>query len=76
MLRVETISVTIPWCLQMKAIGVVRKPDSVGHYVLPKELKRSLDIKIGNLLEIFVEKDSIILKKYEPSCIFLAKRAE
>lgn len=54
----------------MKAIGIVRKLDSVGRYVLPTELRRSLKIKIGDPLEIFVEEDRIILKKYEPSCIF------
>lgn len=56
--------------IQMKAIGIVRKLDSVGRYVLPTELRRSLKIKIGDPLEIFVEEDRIILKKYEPSCIF------
>lgn len=54
----------------MKATGVVRKVDDLGRIVLPIELRRTLDIEIKDSLEIFVEEDSIILKKYQPCCIF------
>lgn len=54
----------------MKAVGIVRKLDNLGRYVLPIETRRILNINIGDPLEIFVDGDSIILKKYEPSCIF------
>lgn len=51
----------------MKATGVVRRIDDLGRIVLPKELRRTLRIKEGESLEIFVEgDDSIILKKYSP----------
>lgn len=54
----------------MKAIGIVRKVDELGRIVLPIELRRTLDISEKDYLEIFVEQDQIVLKKYEPTCIF------
>ena len=54
----------------MKATGIVRKVDELGRIVLPMELRRTFGIGKEDPLEIFVEKDMIMLKKYEPSCIF------
>lgn len=54
----------------MKATGIVRKVDELGRIVLPIELRRTLNIAIKDALEIYVEGDEIILKKYEPACIF------
>lgn len=54
----------------MKSIGIVRKIDELGRVVLPIELRRTLNIDIKDPVEIFVEGDLIILKKYEPACIF------
>ncbi len=54
----------------MKSTGIVRKVDELGRIVLPIELRRTLDIAIKDALEIYVDNDAIILKKYEPSCIF------
>ena len=54
----------------MKATGIVRKVDELGRIVLPIELRRTLDIEIKDPLEIFVNDDGIILKKYTPACIF------
>ncbi len=54
----------------MKAIGIVRKVDQLGRVVLPKELRTTMDIKTEDPLEIFVDGDSIILRKYEPACTF------
>ncbi|MED4404105.1 AbrB/MazE/SpoVT family DNA-binding domain-containing protein [Metabacillus fastidiosus] len=51
----------------MKSIGVVRKVDQLGRIVLPKELRNTMGIKVKDPLEIFVDQDSIILKKYEPN---------
>lgn len=56
----------------MKSLGIVRKVDELGRIVLPVELRRKFDIEIKDSLEIYTEDDSIILKKYEPSCIFCA----
>ncbi len=54
----------------MKSTGIVRKVDELGRIVLPIELRRTLNIAEKDELEIYVDEDSIILKKYEPSCIF------
>ena len=54
----------------MKSTGIVRKVDELGRIVLPIELRRTLDIAEKDVLEIYVEGNSIILKKYEPTCIF------
>jgi transcriptional pleiotropic regulator of transition state genes len=55
---------------KMKATGIVRKVDELGRVVLPVELRKTFDIKKEDPLEIYVDGDSIILKKYEPACIF------
>lgn len=54
----------------MKSIGIVRKVDDLGRIVLPMELRKTLGIDIKDSLEIFVDNDSVILKKYSPACIF------
>lgn len=54
----------------MKSTGIVRQLDTLGRIVLPIELRRTMDIGVKDMLEIFVEDDQIILKKYHPSCIF------
>ena len=56
----------------MKSTGIIRKVDELGRIVLPIELRRTLDIAERDELEIYMENDQIILKKYEPSCIFCA----
>ena len=52
--------------MSVKSIGIVRKVDELGRIVLPIELRRTLSIAERDSLEIFVDGDSIILKKYEP----------
>ncbi len=54
----------------MKSTGIVRKVDELGRVVIPIELRRNLDIEVKDALEIFVEGEQIILKKYAPACIF------
>lgn len=54
----------------MKSTGIVRKVDELGRVVLPIELRRNLDIQEKDALEIFVDNDKIILKKYQPADIF------
>lgn len=54
----------------MKATGIVRKVDEVGRIVLPVELRSVLGIDNRDSVEIFTEDNKIILKKYEPACIF------
>lgn len=55
---------------KMKSLGIVRKVDELGRIVLPIETRRRLELEPGDGVEIFVEKDRVILKKYEPSCLF------
>ncbi len=54
----------------MKSTGVVRKLDNLGRVVIPIELRKTMGIAIKDTLEIFTEGDEIILKKYQPGCIF------
>ena len=54
----------------MKSIGFVRRVGEVGNFVLPIEVRRVLDIANKDALEIYVDGATIILKKYEPACIF------
>ena len=54
----------------MKSTGIVRRVDELGRIVLPIELRRTLEIAERDSLEIYVEGSTIILKKYEPACIF------
>lgn len=56
----------------MKSTGIVRKVDELGRIVLPIELRRTLDIAERDELEIYLDDDKVILKKYEPSCVFCA----
>ena len=54
----------------MKETGIIRNLDELGRITLPIELRRNLNITDRDAIEIFVEDESIILKKYEPSDIF------
>lgn len=55
----------------MKATGIVRKFDENGRFVIPMELRKQLGLDSrDDALEVFVEEDRIILKKYAPACIF------
>lgn len=54
----------------MKSTGIVRKIDNLGRVVLPIELRRIFDIDKEDPVEIFVDDNYIMLKKYQPACIF------
>lgn len=54
----------------MKSTGIVRRIDELGRVVLPVDLRRALELDVRDAVEIFVEEDSIILRKYLPNCIF------
>ena len=56
--------------MAMKSTGVVRQLDTLGRIVQPIELRRTMDIGVKDMVEIFVEDDKIVLKKYHPACIF------
>lgn len=48
----------------MKATGVIRRIDELGRIVIPKEIRKNLRLRVGESLEIFVDNDDIILKKF------------
>ncbi|MFR6289938.1 MAG: AbrB/MazE/SpoVT family DNA-binding domain-containing protein [Peptococcaceae bacterium] len=54
----------------MKSTGIVRKVDELGRVVIPIELRRTLGIDEKDALEIYTDNEKIVLKKYEPACIF------
>ena len=60
----------------MKATGIVRRVDELGRVVIPIELRNKLDIKVKDPIEIFVDSNAIVLKKYEPNCIFCGNSKE
>ena len=49
----------------MKATGIVRRIDDLGRVVVPKEIRRNLGLDVNDSMEIYVDGDSIILKKYQ-----------
>lgn len=48
----------------MKATGMIRKVDDLGRVVIPKEIRRSMGIKEGEPLEIYLEDDAVIFRRY------------
>ena len=57
----------------MKSTGIVRNVDNLGRIVLPIELRRTFHIEVGDPVELFVQGDKIILRRYQPGCIFCGK---
>ena len=54
----------------MKSTGIIRKVDELGRIVIPKEIRDMFNIIEKDLMEIFIDGDNIILRKYEETCIF------
>ncbi len=54
----------------MKSTGIVRKVDALGRIVIPIELRNTLEMEANDAVEIFTDDDKIVLKKYQPSCVF------
>lgn len=54
----------------IKSTGIVRKMDELGRVVIPMELRNQFKIAEKDPIEIFVDGSSIVLRKYEPNCIF------
>ncbi len=54
----------------MKPIGVTRPIDNLGRIVIPKELRKNLDLNVGDSVEFFTSGDKIVLRKYQPADIF------
>ncbi len=61
----------------MKSTGMVRPVDNLGRVVIPREIRKQFDVENGiDSFEIFVDEDRIVLKKYQPSCIFCGETNE
>ncbi|MBP2644231.1 MAG: abrB 1 [Firmicutes bacterium] len=60
----------------MKATGIVRRVDELGRVVIPIELRRTFGIEEKDGLEIYTDNDRIILRKYEPACVFCGSADE
>ena len=56
--------------LGMDSIGMTRRIDALGRIVVPAELRRILEIRVGDLLDIRVEDGRVVLAKVEQACIF------
>ena len=54
----------------MKSTGIIRKVDELGRVVIPIEIRNQFNIVEKDPIEIYVDGNSIILKKFEPNCIF------
>ncbi|XOS94741.1 AbrB/MazE/SpoVT family DNA-binding domain-containing protein [Brevibacillus laterosporus] len=53
----------------MKSTGIVRKIDELGRIVIPAEIRNTQGLTYGTPMELFVDEDQIILRKYEPGCV-------
>ncbi len=60
----------------MKDIGIVRHFDLAGRVTLPIELRRRLNLSMGDPIEVFTEDDAIILRKYQNKCIICDEPAD
>ena len=63
--------------LLMKSTGIVRPVDKMGRVVIPKEIRKQLKVENDiDSFEIYMEDDKIILRKYQPTCIFCDSLAD
>lgn len=53
----------------MKSIGIVRAIDQLGRVVIPMELRKTMNIKDGTPMEIFVDRGDIVIRKYQEICV-------
>lgn len=60
----------------MKSTGLVRKIDELGRVVIPIELRRTFDLNEKDPVEIFVDEEQVILRKFTPNCIFCGEGGE
>lgn len=62
----------------MKSTVIVKKIDPIGRITIPSELRRAIDVEVKDPVELYTEKDVIILKKYEPdyTCIITGEESE
>ena len=54
----------------MKSTGIIRRMDELGRVVIPIEIRNQFNIAEKDPIEIYVDGSSIVLKKFEPNCVF------
>jgi len=54
----------------MKPTGLVRKIDDLGRIVIPRELRKEMEMEVKDSVEVYVEEGNVVFKKYLPSCSF------
>ncbi len=54
----------------MKTPGLIRKLDDLGRIVIPSNLRKTLDLKPGDELEMYAQEECIVMRKFEPGCVF------
>ena len=54
----------------MKSTGIIRRMDELGRVVIPIEIRNQFNIVEKDPIEIYVDGSSIVLKKFEPNCVF------
>ena len=52
----------------MKATGIVRRVDDLGRIVIPREIRRTMQIEVGEPMELFLEDDKVCFKHYSSGC--------
>lgn len=62
--------------MPMRSTGIFRRVDALGRFVLPMELRKSLAIGQDDYLQIFLDGDSIVLRKSQLSCVLCGKTEE
>ena len=60
----------------MQSTGIVRKVDELGRVVIPKEMRKSLNIENGDEVEILLQGDFVAVKKFEPFCVFCSDKED
>lgn len=54
----------------MRSIGTIKIVDELGRLIIPHELRKTMNIDIQDPIEVYIENNKIIIKKYIPSCVF------
>ncbi|RKQ85647.1 AbrB/MazE/SpoVT family DNA-binding domain-containing protein [Brockia lithotrophica] len=60
----------------MRTTGIVRKIDELGRIVIPSDIRRELGLGERDLVEIAVERDAIVIRRFEPACVFCGSRED
>ena len=55
--------------VNMKSTGIVRQIDNLGRIVIPMEVRRTHNIRTGDPIEIYLDGDAVVLKKFQTSCV-------